>query len=603
MEMCQFTGRNDDEYRKVTIAFDKMTNSIRMVKKIRMMLLDSLKFDQINTRQMTITNAHAKTCQWLLKNPEYVDWLDATKLGKHHGFLWIKGNPGTGKSTLMKFGLANAHKAIAGRILISFFFNARGVDLEKSTIGLYRSMLLQLLNKLPPLQYVSDSLSLSTSSIGTNHQWTVEPLKTLLRKAIERLGASSVVCFIDALDECEERQIRDMISFFEQVGELTVSEGIKFRVCFASRHYPHITIRKGLSLTLEGQEGHNQDITNYLDSELKIGHSRIAEQIRTELREKASGIFMWVVLVVEILNKEHDSGRMHALQQKLREIPSDLHELFRDILTRDTDNRDELALCIQWVLFARQPLSPEQLYFGILSGIKPEALSTWDPDEITKEVIQRFILNSSKGLAETTKSQAPTIQFIHESVRDFLLKGNELGRIWPDLESNFLGQSHERLKHCCLDSMSVNISAYLEFRKSLPEASSPEDTTRLRKSISGAFPFLNYSVRNVLYHADVAAGCGIAQESLIQSFLLDRLIKLDNFFEEYKAKRHKEDVSLLYILAERNMSNLIRVHPSILSDLEVEDERYGLPLFASIATGSKESFRKFVEAHTANLSP
>lgn len=50
-------------------------------------LLDSLKFNQINARQMTITNAHAKTYKWLLKSRKYVDWLDTTKLCKHHGFL------------------------------------------------------------------------------------------------------------------------------------------------------------------------------------------------------------------------------------------------------------------------------------------------------------------------------------------------------------------------------------------------------------------------------------------------------------------------------------------------------------------------------------
>jgi hypothetical protein len=35
----------------------------------RRILLDSLQFDQIDARQMTIKNAHAKTCKWLLKRP------------------------------------------------------------------------------------------------------------------------------------------------------------------------------------------------------------------------------------------------------------------------------------------------------------------------------------------------------------------------------------------------------------------------------------------------------------------------------------------------------------------------------------------------------
>jgi hypothetical protein len=60
------------------------------------------------------------------------------------------------------------------------------------------------------------------------------------------------MCFIDALDECAEHQVRGMVSFFEHVGELAVDAGIHFRVLFLSRHYPCITIKRGLELVLEG---------------------------------------------------------------------------------------------------------------------------------------------------------------------------------------------------------------------------------------------------------------------------------------------------------------------------------------------------------------
>lgn len=256
---------------------------------------------------------------------------------------------------------------------------------------------------------------------------------------MQGLEKSSLVCFIDALDECDENQIRDMVLFFEHIGELTTSANISFLVCFSSRHYPHITLEKGLSLVLEGQEGHSQDITSYLGSILKIGHSKVAEQIRIDVQEKASGVFLWVVVVVEILNKEYDRGRVHALRTRLRDIPGDLHELFRDILMRDQQNRGELLLCIQWVLFTRQPLRPEQLYFAILSGVEPEVLSQWDPHEITAPVTKRYVVDSCKELAEVTRSKNPTVQFIHESVRDFLLKEDGLKEIWIDLERNFQG--------------------------------------------------------------------------------------------------------------------------------------------------------------------
>jgi ankyrin repeat protein len=554
---------------------------------------------------MTIKTAHAKTCRWLLKCEQYLDWLDTTKLDEHHGFLWIKGKAGTGKSTLMKFALVNARKTMKDHIMLSFFFNARGEDIEKSTIGTYRSLLLQLLERLPALQSVFDSLSLSTSKLTAEHQWNVETLKTLLEQAIRSLGDSPVVCFIDALDECEEEQVRDMIQFFEHIGDLAVSNGIRFQVCFSSRHYPYITIRHGLELVLEGQEGHSQDITHYVETELKIGKSKTAQWVRAELQEKASGIFMWVVLVVGILNKESDRGQVHTLQRKLREIPGDLHELFRDILTRDTHNKDGLVLCIQWVLFAKQPLSPEQLYHAILLGVDLEAVTEWDHEEITKDVIKRFILDSSKGLAEATVSKEQRVQFIHESVRDFLLKENGLGKIWPEFGSNFQGQSHERLKQCCLNYISIDVATPLQLPDKLPKAFSPQ-AANLRKSATQTFPFLEYAVRNVLYHADTAEGRGISQADFLDSFPLPRWVKLDNVFEKHEVRRHTERISLLYLLAELDMASLMGVLGSASRCMDVEAERYGCPLFAAAATSSEKALEvclASIEVRRADSSP
>src|SRR5262249_33874941 len=80
-------------------------------------LLDSLSFDQIDTRHASIKRAHIKTCKWLLSRSEYQDWLDPEKFSSNHGFLWIKGKPGSGKSTLMKFAFTKAKKTMDGTII------------------------------------------------------------------------------------------------------------------------------------------------------------------------------------------------------------------------------------------------------------------------------------------------------------------------------------------------------------------------------------------------------------------------------------------------------------------------------------------------------
>ena len=550
----------------------------------RQSLFDSLCHHTIDTRYATIRTAHARTCEWLLKKPEYQDWLDINKTQNHHGVLWIKGKPGSGKSTLVKFAVVNARKTRAETAVISFFFNARGEDLEKSTLGMYRSLLYQILKTFPYLQTVLDCLRPNVPREGETYRWEEDDLQNLFTAAIQNLGHHRLMCFIDALDECEEDQIRDLVAFLEKLGRLATSSRIHFYVCLSSRHYPHISIENGVELTLEDQEDHTHDITKYLAGTLKAGRGRQSEQIKEELLQRSSGVFLWVVLVVQILNKEYDHGRIHGLRKRLKDIPDGLERLFEDILTRDRENMEELILCLQWILYAEHPLRQEEVYYAILSGTDPEALTSTTSEEITTQDMERFILSCSKGLAETTRLKARTVQFIHESVREFLLGKHGFNKL--RLELGF-GLSHDRLKQCCYNYMTIDTSEFLPSSMELPVASSEEGRS-LRGSISKKLPFLDYAVRNVLYHADVADGQGISQKAFLEKFALSNWIMLDNLFEKYQVRRHTSRASLLYILAEKNFSNLIRIQLELGLDSDnaverCEDERHVTPLNAALA--------------------
>jgi hypothetical protein len=558
-------------------------------------LLESLRFEQIYARQTTITVAHKDTCQWLLSKAEYLDWLNETQTDRHQGLLWIKGKPGTGKSTIMKYahdqarkkaeltpGLSNAAstsmrsspgpRPLASRptsqlpsqartglnedVVIAFFFNARGATLEKSTLGMYRSLLVQLLERHSYRRKVLAQLPFPVAELHQNYQWNIGILQELLKEAILSIK-SPILCFIDALDECEEHEVREMISFLSQVGELATLANLKFQVCFASRHYPHITIDRGIELILEGQDGHTQDIVAYLESELKIGNNYTAQRIRSEVQRKASGIFMWVVLVVGILNKAYDSGRIHALWNQLHDIPSDLDELFRNILTRDPHNKDEFILCIEWVLFARYPLSPHELYFAILAGTEPDTPSEWDQDEISYDTIKRFILNASKGLTQVTVSDEPKVQFIHESVKDFLLKSRGIRHIWSDVEIDFENQSQKHLARCCSRYLTWGMLWYsedlLNFEGIDPEVQCAFAILRFYR-----YPFLEYAVRNLSYHT-TAAGEHNAIDLVVSKDGDSPAIQCTTFDElpELPTYQQEEATSMIYLLAEFENADLL----------------------------------------------
>ncbi|KAL9002530.1 MAG: hypothetical protein Q9188_004542 [Gyalolechia gomerana] len=581
MDMCRFSGLYDHEYRKVVAAFAR----------IKAQIAESQE-DQIRQQDLSLILNDTKRKAFLdaLSFPaldarkEYQDWFDASKIIGHHGLFWIKGKPGCGKSTLLKFAVQNARRTRKEAEVISFFFNARGDDLERSTLGMYRSLLLQLLRAFPDLQMLVGCSDYTSTQDGGSYDWKITELQTLFVDAFQKLGQRQLICFIDALDECEESQIRDLIIFLEELGEIVISSQINFHACLSSRHYPYISIKNGIELTLEGQEGHDQDIAKYLDSELKAGKGKQCEAIKEEVRNRASGIFLWVALVVQILNKEYDHGRVHALRKRLKEIPDGLDKLFEDILTRDQESMDELILCLQWILYATRPLKREELYYAILSGTDDEALTSASPDAISVEDMERFILSCSKGLAETTKSKTHNVQFIHESVRDFLVGKNGFTKLKTDLGS---GQSHERLKQCCCVYMNTYIPDCLPTGTDLPAAPS-EEAKDLRERVAKEFPFLQYATQNVLSHADRAEQDGVSQANFIEYFAIRDWIKLHNLVERFQVRRFASNTTLLFVSTKKSLSNLVRTQlvtgswPSTVAEY-FETERYFVPLYAALA--------------------
>ncbi|KAL3481918.1 hypothetical protein BJX99DRAFT_243296 [Aspergillus californicus] len=552
----------------------------------RQHLLESLRFEQINSRKSTIKTAHAKSCQWFLSHPGYKAWLDPEQLKQHHGFLWISGKPGAGKSTIMKF----AHSKIKSKacykhtVTASFFFNARGEHLEKSIPGMYRSLLLQLLEGYPDLQVVLDNFDLVP--LNQNGCPSLNVLKSLFDNAVTALGQRPFTCFVDALDECDEQQVVDMVLYFEELAEKSTSKGVPLRICFSSRHYPYITIQRGIQLILEDQPGHAEDMAVYVSNRLQIRDPILIEELRPQLLVKAAGVFMWLVLVVDILNKEYRKGGL-ALRKRLAEIPSGLSELFRDILRRDNENMEDLLLCILWILYAKRPLQPKEFYHALWSGLSLKGLVDPEIPDVSfrddnDNIYNKCVISSSKGLAEITKSQKPTIQFIHESVRDFLIKDKGLLELWPDLGLDSESPSHETLRQSC--SLYMNrTSGLAAISKQLAEAD-----PKGHMEISKEYPFLEYATQHVLDHANAAAK-SVPQDKFLSEFPVSQWINASNIFEKFKVRRYSPDTSLFYLLAEKGLSELISTRLRDDQHIHVFGGRYKYPLFAALANCNRDA--------------
>jgi hypothetical protein len=166
-------------------------------------------------------------------------------------------------------------KSDSSQITLSFFFLARGTVEEKSTTGLYRSLLHQIFEKAVELRDSLEWLTADGARVIQRNGWGEEALKQTLTHAVQKLKSRSLTIFVDALDECDKYQAAGMICFFEELCDHAREVQVRLQICFSSRHYPTVVIQKGIEVTLEDEIGHTEDIEQYIKSKLQANQSKL----------------------------------------------------------------------------------------------------------------------------------------------------------------------------------------------------------------------------------------------------------------------------------------------------------------------------------------
>lgn len=468
----------------------------------------------MESHESNIELAHKNTCDRLFKTPEFHHWRwqhedNRDSLQDNNGILWIKGHPGVGKSTLMKHALIYCKELQIMEYIVSFYgFNARGSDeLEKSPLGMLRSIVVQLLEQNSTLQRTVVQSCIRKKRRHGKCLWEYGELKDLILLDYKLHHTEKCIILIDALDECNLAEVEDVISFPETLSQNATDSRSHLKICLSSRHYPTIDMERKIELVVEKQDGHDEDIAEYVKHKLKTRD----QEIQKGIIRKSQHIFIWVVLVIEILNREYLKGKVTAMRKNLDELPPDLDALFSKILAVEHD-KNATVLLFLWVLFSTRTLSADEAYLAVLSGTDPDEIpgSSNEHDEATK----LFIVNTSMGLVETINNNSDSqrvisyrpheVQFIHQSVIDFLTRNQRLLKLDPSWSPSATGTSHHRLASGSL--------AYIK------QTHPKEPMAVNRTKNNELYPFLYYACSQILEHAEQAQKQWICQLSPLRHF-------------------------------------------------------------------------------------
>ncbi|KAG7291089.1 hypothetical protein NEMBOFW57_001099 [Staphylotrichum longicolle] len=466
----------------------------------------------------------------------------------------------------MKHMLEHCQVVFKDHNIVSHFFNARGHDFERTLEGMLRSLACQFIeNDKRACKIFLESFRKKNAKHGIgNWRWRETELRDFIVSVVQskqkNVPQQPLILLVDALDECCESQVREVVAFLERLSAAAMSANTTLKICLSSRHYPHITMRRFQELVVERNEEHSEDIRKYVGDNLILRH----QDIEASLLDKASGIFLWVVLVVALLNEAYDQGRLEAMREKVDGIPEDVEKLFENLLKTNNSKMAETVLMLQWVLFARRALKPQELYIATLVGTSPEYLGSLDMEKVTFADIQRRILSTSKGLIET-RSAVGTVQFIHESVRDFLLRNRRLQTLSTELQSDPIGASHDRLKACCLSYLSLVTD----------EAPVPAPWLAQPTAVNTRYPFLRYASQCLLRHAEI-----VASRNVDQLPFLVRLLESDTIIKRVR-HHHMMNMSsqnppyatpagLLHLLAGSGYLNLTETFIAGMCEVDID---------------------------------
>ena len=421
-------------------------------------ILRSLEFDEWKRRFNDVHKAHTKTFDWMLedsKDPAIQPTGFRNWLKNENGIYWISGKAGSGKSTLMKFLVKNESVSkylqdwagpSAELVLISWFFWAAGSPMQRSKEGLFQSLLFQILRRCPHLiPVVCESRWQDDSIYGERSDpWTLEELDDAFTTITsQRMPAIRFCMFIDGLDEYDGRP-DDII---DRLQLLAKAESIK--LCLASR--PWTPFRESFaegrcdgSLLLEKHTKRDIErfVKDILENDTRFTQAERADKkygifIR-EVIGRALGVFLWVFLVVnELLKGLGERNKLEDLQAKLDTMPDSLESYFKQMFDRiDRAHRTESAKVFLITTHAVQPLSVacyryleiehREPGYALEAAIEPMSMKQLRLVHMDVRNRINFLCKDLLEVNETITDQRLDYQvdFLHRTVRDFLLEGD-----------------------------------------------------------------------------------------------------------------------------------------------------------------------------------
>jgi hypothetical protein len=349
----------------------------------------------------------ADSYRWVLDNATFQQWQQDPR----SRLLWIKGDPGKGK-TMLLCGIIDELKKSTGNV--SFFY-CQGTDSRlNSATAVLRGLIYLLVKQQPQLtSHLRKRYDQAGASLFQDaNAWVALSEVFTCMVQDEDLKTSCLV--VDALDECAI----DLPKLLELIVR-TAASSSRVKWLVSSRNEGHIEqklkpVGDTAKLSLELKQNAEQvarAVDAYIDQKLSslesLEEDDLREQVRDKLRRKANGTFLWVALMMQELEKPESWDPLAVVEEAPAGLPQLYDRMMDQIQRLSTRNADICRSLLCTAAIAYRPL-----YFAEMGSLRSLACRATALAETARKIVAMC------GSFLTIREEQ--VYLVHQSAKDYL---------------------------------------------------------------------------------------------------------------------------------------------------------------------------------------
>ncbi|PVH90367.1 HET-domain-containing protein [Periconia macrospinosa] len=346
--------------------------------------------------------------RWILGNADFQRWRG----DQQSRLLWIKGDPGKGKTMLLCGVINELEKSVINTALVSYFFCQATDSRINSATAVLRGLLYMLVHQQPSLvSHIRKKHDHAGKALFEDvNAWVA--LSEIFTDVLRDLSLKDTYLIVDALDECATG-LPKLLEFIVQTS--CVSARVKWIV--SSRNWPDIEerieragrkVKLSLELNAVSVSAAVQFYIQHRVTQLALDKSYKEEEksaVLAHLALHANDTFLWVALVCQSL----DGIPRWKVLAKLEAFPPGLDALYNRMMQKisSSDDADLCKRILALIAILYRPVTLDELTY-LCEPLEDMA------DDLAS--VQQIV-----GLCGSFLTvRSGTVYFVHQSAKDFL---------------------------------------------------------------------------------------------------------------------------------------------------------------------------------------